>query len=257
MTDKVVAIIQARIGSTRLPGKVLLPLAGNSVLEHVIMRVRKAKEVSGVIVATSTKEDDIKIVEFCKKLNVQAFRGSEEDVLDRFYQASRLLKPDHIVRITADCPMIDPKIIDEIVFKHLKNRFDYTSNTMEPSYPDGEDVEVFKISVLEKAWKNAKLSSEREHVTPYIRNNPQIFKLSNVSYKTDLSARRWTLDEEKDYKFLKKIFESLYSLNPFFSMEDILRFLEENPGIEKTNANISRNEGYQEALKNDRIINNG
>ena len=257
MKDDVLAIIQARICATRLPGKVLMPLAGKSVLEHVIMRIKRSEKVSGVIVATSTKEDDIKIVEFCEKLNVRTFRGSEEDVLDRFYQASRLLKPAHVVRITADCPMIDPKIINEIVLKHLKNGSDYTSNTIEPTYPDGEDVEVFKMSALEKAWKSAKLSSEREHVTPYVKNNPQIFKLLNITYKVNLSEKRWTLDEKIDYEFLKEIFDNLYSLNPFFSMEDILRFLEKNPRIECINSVITRNEGYQKSLKNDRVVKNG
>lgn len=257
MTDKVIAIIQARIGSTRLPRKVLLPLAGKSALEHVIMRVKKAEKVSEVIVATSTKENDRKIIKLCNELGVYVFCGSEEDVLDRFYQASRLLKADHIVRITADCPMIDPGIIDNVILEHIKDRADYTSNTIKPAYPNGEDVEVFKMSVLEKAWKNAKLSSEREHVTPYIRNNSQIFKLLNVAYKVDLSGKRWTLDEEKDYEFLKEIFNNLYPLNPFFGMENILSFLEKNPRVENINSAIMRNKGYQKSLKNDRIVNNG
>jgi spore coat polysaccharide biosynthesis protein SpsF len=254
MTDKVLAIIQARIGSTRLPCKVLLPLAGKSALEHVIMRVKRSEEISEVIVATSTKEDDIKIVEFCEELNVRTFRGSEEDVLDRFYQASKLLKPVHVVRITADCPMIDPKIISEIVLEHLKGGSDYTSNTIEPTYPDGEDVEVFKASALEKAWKSAKLSSEREHVTPYIKNNPHVFKLMNVVYKYDLSGKRWTLDEKKDYEFLKKVFDGLYPLSHFFGMEDVVAFLKKNPKVEYLNSTINRNEGYQKSLKNDRVI---
>ncbi len=257
MTDNMLAIIQARTGSTRLPYKVFLPLAGKSALEHVIMRVKKSKEVSEVIVATSTKKDDVKIAEFCEKLSVRVFRGSEKDVLDRFYQASRLSKPLHVVRITADCPMIDPGIIDDIILKHIKSGSDYTSNTIEPTYPDGEDVEVFKTSAIEKAWKNTKLSSEREHVTPYIRNNPHIFRLLNVACKPDLSEKRWTLDEEKDYEFLKRIFDALYSLNPFFGMEDVLSFLKKNPQVENINSVIIRNEGYQKFLKNDRAINNG
>ena len=257
MTDNVLAIIQARVGSTRLPGKVFLPLAGKGSLEHVIARLKEARKVSDIIVATSVKQGDVKISEFCKKLKVKTFRGSEEDVLDRFYQAAKPLKPGHIVRITADCPMIDPAIIDDMILKHIENGSDYTSNTIEPTYPDGEDVEVFQMSALEKAWKSAKLSSEREHVTPYIRNNPRIFKLLNVAYKSDLSEKRWTLDEEKDYEFLKKIFDNLYPLNPFFGMEDVLDFLKKNPEVEKINSTIARNEGYQKSLKNDRVINNG
>lgn len=254
---KTVAIIQARMRATRLPDKVLMPLAGRSVLEHVIARLKRSEEVSEVIVATSTNRDDEKITEFCKKLNVKAFRGSEEDVLDRFYQASKLSEPEHIVRITADCPMIDPEIISEIVNEHLKSGSDFTSNTIKPTYPDGEDVEVFKMSALENAWKNAKLLSEREHVTPYMKNNPRSFKLLNVVYKTDLSAKRWTLDEKNDYEFLKEVFADLYPRDPFFGMEDVLLFLEKNPQVERINLAISRNEGYKKSLRNDGVINNG
>lgn len=254
MNGKIIAIIQARFGSTRLPGKVLLPLAGKSVLEHVVMRVRQSRKVSGAIVATSVKSADEKISEICKELGVPVFRGSEEDVLDRFYHASLLLKPDHVVRITADCPMIDPEVIGKVIAEHLKQKMDYTSNTLDPTYPDGECVEVFKASALEEAWKNARLSSQREHVTSYIKNNPQIFKLLNIAYATDLSKKRWTLDEERDYRFLKKIFDSLYPLDPFFGINDVLRFLAGNPQIEEINSGIIRNEGYQKSLKNDRII---
>jgi len=254
MKEKVIAIIRARIGATRLPGKVLLPLAGKSVLEHVIIRVKKAKEISEVMVATSVKEDDKRIVKFCEGFGTRVFCGSEEDVLDRFYQAAKLLQPDHIVRITADCPAIDPEVIDDVIEKHLENGADYTSNSISLTYPNGEDVEVFKTAVLEKAWKEANLFSEREHVTPYMKNNPRIFKLFNVSYKTDLSKKRWTLDEEKDYNFLKEIFDNLYPLNPFFGMEDVLRFLKNNPKLEEINSAIVRNEGYLKSLKNDHIV---
>lgn len=257
MKEAVVAIIQARVGSTRLPGKVFLPLSGESVLEHVIMRVKKAKTVSETMVATSIKKADKKIANLCERSGVRVFRGSEEDVLDRFYQAAAELKPAHIVRITADCPMIDPEVVEDVIGKHLENGADYTSNTIKSTYPDGEDVEVFKMSTLEEAWKNAKLSSEREHVTPYIRNNPQLFKLFNVACKTDLSRMRWTLDEEKDYEFLRKIFDNLYSSNHFFGIEDILIFLRKNPQVENINSSIARNDGYRKSLKNDRTVNNG
>lgn len=257
MQDNIIAVIQARMNSKRLPGKVLMPLAGRNVLEHVAMRVRKAHMVSEVIVATSINEEDAKIAEACEKLGVRVFRGSEEDVLDRFYRASLPLNSDHVVRITADCPMIDPEVIDSVIARHIKVGTDYTSNTLEPTYPDGEDVEVFKMSALEKAWKNAKLSSEREHVTPYIRNNPQVFKLLSVVRPGDLSGRRWTLDEDRDYRFLKEVFDSLYHLNNFFGITDILKFLEKNPRVEKINSCILRNEGYRESLKKDRTIKNG
>lgn len=251
MADKIIAIIQARISSARLPGKVLLRLADRSVLEHVVMRVQEAKKISNVVVATSVKKDDEKIEGICKEIGVSVFRGSEEDVLDRFYHAALPLRPDHIVRITADCPMMDPDIIDNIIERHIGSGSDYTCNVIEPTYPDGEDVEVFKMSALEQALGKAKLTSEREHVTPYIRNNPQIFKLLNVRCITDLSKKRWTLDEERDYRFLKIIFDSLYSSNRIFRMDDVLRFLEANPGLEEINSDILRNEGYLKSLRDD------
>jgi len=257
MTNKVLAIIQARMGSTRLPGKVLLPLAGKSVLEHVIMRVQKAEKVSRIIVATSISKDNERIVDACKRLSVGIFRGSEEDVLDRFYRASLTIRPDHVIRITADCPMIDPEVIDNVISRHLKDKADYTSNTIEFTYPDGEDVEIFKMIALKEAWKNAKLSSQREHVTPYIKANPQIFKILNVAYRINLSKKRWTLDQEKDYRFLIKIFDNLYPSNHFFGMDEILKFLEKNPRIKKINSGIARNEGYLKSLKKDKTIKNG
>ena len=163
----VVAIIQARTGSTRLPEKVLLDLEGQPVLSHIIKRVNASKLVTGILVATTVRKEDLAIVRLCSNANTRVFCGSENDVLDRYYQAAKLLEADNIVRITADCPLIDPSIIDEVVALHLKEKSDYTSNTMEESYPDGLDVEIFRFEALKKAWENACLASEREHVTPY------------------------------------------------------------------------------------------
>ncbi|MBU0605748.1 MAG: glycosyltransferase family protein [Candidatus Omnitrophica bacterium] len=257
MKEKIIAIIQARIGSTRLPGKVLLPLAGKSVLEHVIRRVQRSKNVSEVVVATSVGSADVAIAGMCKELSVRVFRGREQDVLDRFYQASVPLNPDHVVRVTADCPMIDPQVIDTVIARHFEGKADYTTNTIQPTYPDGEDIEIFTALALEKAWRFAKLPSEREHVTPYMRNNPQLFKLSNVAYATDLSGKRWTIDEERDYLFLQEIFNALYPVNNFFGMDDIVSFLKKNPRIEEINSGITRNDGYRKSLKNDRTSANG
>ncbi len=193
---KIIAIIQARVNSTRLPKKVLLNLEGRTVLEHVIKRVRKSKLISETIVATTINKEDLEIVKLCTKIGVKVFCGSENDVLDRFYQISKLIKPNHIVRITADSPLIDPKIIDLIIEKHLQENADYTSNDLKDSFPDGEELEICTFEALKKAWKNANLSSDREHVITYIVNRPKEFKLTNVENDVDLSKERWTLNNE-------------------------------------------------------------
>lgn len=247
----IVAIIQARVGARRLPGKVLLELKGKSVLERVIDRVRASRCINEATVATTDKEEDLAIVKICALMGVRVYCGKEEDVLDRYYQASRLFKAEQIVRITADCPFIDPGVIDQVISLHLESAADYTSNALKYTYPDGEDVEAFSPRALEKAWKSARLKSEREHVTPYIRNNPTLFKLVSLEYKEDLSGKRWTLDEPSDYEFIKIIYNNLHRNDRIFSMDDILKFLKENPCIEKVNCHIHRNEGYLESLKND------
>lgn len=252
---KVEAIIQARMSSTRLPGKVLMDLEGKPVLEHVVERVSACKYINEIIVATTNKKEDDAISKLCKKIGVNIYRGSEEDVLDRFYQAVKSFVPDHIVRITADCPLIDPEVIDSVIKLHLKNNADYSSNTLKETYPDGEDVEVFTFKALEKSWKSAKLRSEREHVTPYIRKNFSLFKLCNLEYRENLSNKRWTLDERRDYEYIKIIYKNLYKKDSCFGMKDILKFIENHPEVEKINRDIMRNEGYMKSLKNDMAIN--
>lgn len=252
---RIVAIIQARMGSTRLPGKALLKLEGKTVLEHVIERVKKSSLIQEVVVATTIVKEDLKIVSLCSAKGIRVYCGSENDVLDRYYQAARLLETDHIVRITADCPLIDPKIIDRVVQLHLSKKSDYTSNTIRETFPDGEDVEVFTFGALKEAWNNAKLCSEREHVTPYIRNRSDLFKLVNLDCIRNLSQKRWTLDEERDYKFIKLIYKNLYRKNRAFGMEEILKFLKQHPEYENINKEIKRNEGYLKSLREDKIFN--
>lgn len=251
----IVAIIQARTGSTRLPEKVLLDLEGKTVLEHVVERVSASKNIHDVVVATTINKEDLEIVKICSNLGISVYCGSEEDVLDRYYQVARLFKVDHIVRITSDCPMIDPKIIDDVINLHLQENADYTTNTLNETYPDGQDVEVITFDALKKAWKNADLASEREHVAPYIRFKPHIFKHSSLDYKQNLSQKRWTLDNREDYELINKIYKNLYHINNLFGMEEILAFLHENPDIEKINEHINRNEGYLKSLKEDKNVN--
>lgn len=253
----VIALIQARTGARRLPNKVLLKLQDKTVLEHVIARVQKAKTVKEAVVVTTVRPEDVKIVELVSRKGVRVLCGSEDDVLDRYYQAARLLNAQHVVRITADCPVMDPAVIDETVKYYFKSGADYCSNALSQTYPDGLDVEVFSAAALKKAWMNAKLASEREHVTPYIRNHQRMFKAVSLDHPQNLGALRWTLDEPKDYEFLKKIFDGLYTRNPYFGMNDILRFLENDPKLKHINAAIVRNEGYAKSLKEDRAAVHG
>ena len=250
---KASVIIQARMGSTRLPDKVLMPLAGKAVLEHVIRRCQQAKFVDKVVVATTVDLKDLAIVRFVSGLGVSVFCGSTNDVLDRYYQAARFFELQHIVRITADCPMIDPDVIDRVIEKYFDSDVDYAANILNPTYPDGEDVEVFRFDVLDRAWREARMLSEREHVTPYMIKC-DIFKKINVAHDRDLSQQRWTLDESRDYEMLSAVFNVLYHKDAFFHMEDILSFLEEHPAVNRANANIGRNEGYQKSLANDNKV---
>lgn len=250
------AIVQARMGSSRLPNKVLMNLNGKPVLERVIERLKKSKKIDKIIIATSVNSENIAIEELCDSKNVLCFKGSEEDVLDRYYQTCKFFNidtNDHVVRITADCPLIDYEIVDNIIIRHIENKNDYTSNTIVPSFPDGLDCEIFTFLSLEKAWKNAVLSSEREHVTLYIKNHPELFKLENILNDEDLSDLRWTLDEQEDFEFINQIY-SFFSNSEIFLSNDILNVLRENPDLLKINDKFRRDEGLEKSLKNDKVL---
>ncbi len=248
---KVLAVIQARMGSSRLSNKVLLPLAGKTVLEHVVERTQRARRVGGVVVATTVNVDDLAIVRLCAERSISLYIGSEEDVLDRYYQAARLFRADHVVRITADCPAIDPQVIDRVVAEHLTGGSDLTSNVLKETYPDGEDVEVVTFAGLARAWKEATLPSEREHVTPFIKNHPEMFRLGSVANEADLSQMRWTLDNKEDYAFLKKVFNALSQKKKLFGMGEIYKYVRAHPEVAKLNRHIRRNEGYKKSLLQD------
>lgn len=250
---QITAIIQARFSSTRLPGKVLLLLKDKTMLESVVERVQKAKRVKKIIVITSNEKSDDKIVQLCKKKKIDCFRGSLNDVLDRYYQAAKKFKVKHICRITADCPFVDPQVIDLVAKKYLERKFDYVSNTHPPTYPDGLDTEIFSFEALEKAWKEAKLKSEREHVCPYIWKNPKKFKIHNVKNNKNFSGMRWTVDEESDLKFVREIYKQLYKKNKMFYMQDVLDLLKKSPELMEMNKGIIRDEGYFKSLKEDRL----
>jgi len=256
MAKKIIAFIQARMGSTRLPGKVALPLGNSTVLEQVVNRVSRAKMVDETILVTTLSLKDLDLVKLSAVNKIRVFCGSEEDVLDRYYQAAKLVKPDHVIRITADCPLMDSKVIDLVVGKHLESGADYTSNVLKETYPDGLDIEVFKFEALKKAWKESVKTSDREHVTLYIRNNPKIFKLLSVENTFDTSQHRWTLDEPKDYEFIKGVY-SHFSHTEYFGMADVLNLLEKNPSLLTINQDITRNEGLIKSLKEDKEIIDG
>ncbi len=255
--DKTVAaIIQARMGSTRLPGKVMLELSGQPMLWHVISRVKQAKNIDNIVLATTTANEDKQIIKLASEMAVSSFAGSENDVLDRYYQAALKYDSDIVVRITADCPLIDPDVIDEMIEFFLGHGFDYVSNTIKPTYPDGLDTEVFSFSALEKAWNEAVLASEREHVTPYIKKNSHLFKMKNYEHSIDLSDMRWTVDKEHDLEFVREIYKELYiENNSVFKMKDALELINKQPEINKLNVGIMRDEGYLESLRNDHDIN--
>jgi spore coat polysaccharide biosynthesis protein SpsF len=246
---KTIVLIQARMSSSRLPGKVLQDISGQPMLLHVIQRAKKAKSVDMIVVITSTHEDDDAIEMLCKENGISCFRGSLDDVLDRYYQAAISFQADIIVRLTADCPLLDAKIIDKLVQTFHKGDFDYVSNTIECTYPDGLDTEVFKLEALGRAWKEACLNSEREHVTAYIYKHPELFRLGNVKNSIDLSHLRWTVDTPEDMEFVRAIY--MRFKNTYFGMSEILTFLKIHPEIASINAGQVRNEGYLKSLNED------
>lgn len=251
MNSKISAIIQARMGSTRLPGKVLKNICEQPVLWHVINRVKKSKYVSKIIVATTENREDNEIYDYCNRNSIDIFRGSSDDVLDRYYKCAKQFDCKNIVRITSDCPLHDAEVIDRVIGEYSRGKYDYVSNTFEYTYPDGLDTEVFSFYVLEEAWKNAKLASEREHVTPYIKNNDKYKKL-NVTADKKYPIYRLTLDYDEDYKFIKSIYEGIEKLD--FRLDDIIEFLNKNPELLKLNENYKINEGYIKSLKEDRGV---
>ncbi len=241
---KRVAIIQARMGSTRLPGKVMKMLAGRPVLEHVVSRVQKCSTLDEITVASTLNPIDEPIVKLCHDMGIMCFRGSEEDVLDRYFHAAKYAGADIVVRITSDCPLIDPVIADDIVkaFMERQPTLDYLSNTLARTFPRGLDTEVFSFVALEKAWRSAVSPAEREHVTPYIYRHPDFFSVQNFSNSQDLSGYRWTLDTYEDWELIRTIYDNLYYKDAFFSTDDVLELMCTQPELLKLNAGVEQKE---------------
>lgn len=243
----IAAVIQARMGSTRFPGKTMADIVGHPMLWHVVQRVRRASLVEKVVVATTAKASDDEIALFCDCEGIACFRGSEEDVLDRFYHAAESVGADAVVRITADCPLIDPSVIDHVVGRFQQSDCDYCCNILRYTYPDGLDTEVFSFAVLEQAWREARKLSEREHVTTYFLNGK--FRLINVVSDNPVppGEHRWTVDHPGDLEFVRKIYEEL-SPRGSFGVDEVLQLLKERPDLATVQTQAISNAGYYRSL---------
>jgi glutamate-1-semialdehyde 2,1-aminomutase/spore coat polysaccharide biosynthesis protein SpsF len=242
------------MGSTRLPGKVLADVAGRPMLEHIVSRLRRARLITDVIVATSVNKTDDRIAELGSKKSFQVFRGDENDVLDRYYQAAKSANADVVVRITGDCPLIDPEIVDRVVAAFLREHCDYVSNTLVCTYPDGLDTEVFSFAALESAWTEARRAADREHVTPFIRTSRR-FRLLNVESDLGRSTRhlRWTVDEPRDLEFIRAIYARL-DKKEFFGWHQVLALLDSDPILGNLNAACIRNEGFYRSVAHETAL---
>lgn len=239
---RVVAIIQARMGSSRLPGKVLRDIHGKPMLAWVVERTRKASSVAEVMVATTSDPSDDMIEQVCRQMNTPCFRGNIYDVLDRYYQAAREAQAEVVVRITADCPLIDAGLIDMVVQRFLEEKVDFAANRLPPpyqrTYPIGLDVEVVSFTALQRAWQEAREKHEREHVLPYLYESPGRFKTLTVDHETDLGSYRWTVDTFEDLEFIQRLFTLLPDPENF-TWQDVLKIVEENPQLSEINAGVS------------------
>lgn len=251
----IAAIIQARMGSSRLPNKILLKAAGKSFLEHMIDRVKRSQTLNKIVIATTTEEKDEVLAEFCKERGIECHRGSEKDVLSRYKLVSDSIGAKVIVRLTADTPTIDPRTIDKVVSIHKNNRYDFVCNNfpLPRTYPDGMNVEVFSKNILDEMYKKSRLPSEREHVTFYVLGRPEKYKIFRVDYKKDLSKYRLNLDYPEDYFLLKTLFESLYIKNRNFTLEDVIYWLDTHPKIFEVNSQIKSNQGIFDSFEQEKM----
>lgn len=248
-TTTVLCVLQARVSSSRLPGKVLKPILGRAMLLHQLDRVRRARALDALVVATSTEPSDDAIEALCASAGVSCFRGSLTDVLDRFYQAALPFRPEYIVRLTGDCPLADPELIDRVVEFLITGGFDMAGAA--PTFPDGLDVEAMRFAILEHAWRHAVRPSDREHVSLFIVRQPERFRVGGYENHVDLSHLRWTVDEPEDFELVRRIYEALYPANPAFTTKDILDLLAVQPALSELNRRFRRNEGLERSLAGD------
>jgi spore coat polysaccharide biosynthesis protein SpsF len=253
MAEKVVIVVQARMSSSRLPGKVLMPILGQSLLYRMIERLRMIRHQAEIVIATSEESADDIIANEATRMNVICYRGSLNNLLDRHYRAAKQLGATVVLKIPSDCPLIDPRIIDEVLDYYYADpaKFDYVSNLHPASFPDGNDVEIMSMKCLERTWKEATRALELEHTTPYIWENPEKFNIGSVllsSGKDYSMSHRFTIDYAADYQFIKRVFEELYPNRVNFSCEDILNLLDEKPDIYNINAEYAGVNWYRNHL---------
>ena len=250
--NQTVAIIQARMSSSRLLHKVLMPLGGQPIIAQIFRRLKQCRTLDQIILATSTNDDDNPIAELCHDIGLPCSRGSLEDVLDRYYQTATKAHATTIVRITADCPVIDPVVVDAVVTACRAGGYDYYG--IAGGFPDGLDVEIFRYEALARAWREAELKSEREHVGPFLGKHPELFKLGGLHLFEGLSHHRWTVDEPRDYMLLQAIYDRLDHPDRVFLTNDILSLMDREPGLMEINSGIIRNEGYAKSLNEDEAV---
>jgi len=239
----ILGILQARTSSSRLPRKVMLPMAGAPMLARQIERLLRARRMDKLVLATSDRAEDDCVAELAESAGIGSHRGSLDDVLDRFHGAAAPYAPSHVVRVTGDCPLADWEVIDRVIAFAVEGGYDYASNTLNPTWPDGLDVEAVTFEALETAWREAVRPLEREHVMPFITSRPERFRLGSFEGEPDLSGMRWTVDEPQDYQFVCRVYDALYERNPAFTTADVLALLDERPELADLNTGFIRNEG--------------
>ena len=257
--SRVVTVLQARVGSTRLPGKVLLPLGGRPALERLAERVRRARRAGTVVIATTTASEDAVLETVAARAGVLCFRGHPTDLLDRHYQVARMLGATHVVKVPSDCVLIDGQVIDRVIeaFFARPGAFDYVSNLHPESYPDGNDVEICTVAALERAWSEAVRPLDREHTTPYLWDHPETFRIGNVAWETgrDLSrSHRIVLDYPDDWEVIRRVFDALYPRDPAFGLPDVVRYLDNHPEVRELNARYRGVHWYRHHLDELRTV---
>jgi spore coat polysaccharide biosynthesis protein SpsF len=251
MAPRVLAIVQARMSSRRLPAKVLADVEGAPVLMRQIERIRRSRLIDELVVATSSDATDDPLADALDAARIPIFRGALDDVLSRYATVTEHIDPQHVVRLTGDCPLADPDVIDVVIAHHLVAAADITSNTVVPTFPDGLDVEIVKASVLLAAAKEAQLAFEREHVTQFVYRRPERFRIENYALAADLSHLRWTLDEPEDLAFIRRVYHALLPKSPRFGFRDVLALLDAQPELKTINIRFERNEGLKRSLAAD------
>lgn len=245
---RVLAVLQARMSSSRLPGKVLADIAGVPMLVRQVARIRQSRMIDGLVLATSVDPSDDALAHAADENGIEVIRGSLDDVLERYANVARRFYPAHIVRLTGDCPLVDPDVVDAVVAHHLVSRADITSNAYEPTFPDGLDVEVVRTQVLLEAAEKADRAFEREHVTPFVYDPKNHYRVIHYRAPVDLSALRWTVDEPEDLEFVRQVFVALLPMGIDFRMHDVLQLLSANPQLSEMNTRFARNAGLARSI---------